>query len=207
MGRERGSPDRREQVEIESLGSEMIQPPVIMHQNWLTCGPFRGKRPSSGTGNGFASEVWSKNRAKKTTCRDRASHHRQNDGGLHRSVQHCINASLDASHHRQNDGGLHHWISPVWRFWPHITAKTTADYTLQHLVCDLVGRPHITAKTTADYTTPCFGLRCFRLPHITAKTTADYTSRRHPHRPSTCASHHRQNDGGLHHILLLPSLK
>ena len=122
MGRERGSPDRREQVEIESLGSEMIQPPVIMHQNWLTCGPFRGKRPSSGTGNGFASEVWSKNRAKKTTCRDRASHHRQNDGGLHRKYPVRM-YEPPASHHRQNDGGLRQCLRGHWKTFLHLPQR------------------------------------------------------------------------------------
>ena len=35
--------------------------------------------------------------------------------------------------------------------------------------------PHITAKTTADYTTSCYSLHSNSAPHITAKTTADYT--------------------------------
>ena len=59
---------------------------------------------------------------------------------------------------------------------PHITAKTTADYTQTSLREARRGGPHITAKTTADYTVSrishppaAFG------PHITAKTTADYT--------------------------------
>ena len=203
MGRERGSPDRREQVEIESLGSEMIQPPVIMHQNWLTCGPFRGKRPSSGTGNGFASEVWSKNRAKKTTCRDRASHHRQNDGGLHRKypvrmyeppashhrqndgglhrnlLMVAASSSGIASHHRQNDGGLHPLLTCRSEGSLCLTSPPKRRRTTPHLATPFTQIVRLTSPPKRRRTTPYAQRGHGRKndgPHITAKTTADYAN-------------------------------
>jgi len=59
---------------------------------------------------------------------------------------------------------------------PHITAKTTADYTVSRISHPPAAfGPHITAKTTADYTPYPIRFSHENEPHITAKTTADYT--------------------------------
>ena len=62
-------------------------------------------------------------------------------------------------------------------------------------------RQSLTSPPKRRRTTPIFGVIascCPVMPHITAKTTADYTPFWSQPSSVACASHHRQNDGGLH---------